>query len=53
MRPAALERLSSKLSMHMWIVAIGVRMHPGRQFECRLVLDSELDSKLSWARPPT
>jgi hypothetical protein len=27
-------------------------MHPGRQFEWKQVLDSELDSKSTWFQPP-
>jgi hypothetical protein len=49
MELVALERLSPYVSMHMYIIQIGQRTHPVRQFEGKVTLDSELDLKLdSW-----
>jgi hypothetical protein len=57
MGPVALEILSPFLSMHMLVTQIGGRTHPIHQFEGKVVLDSELDSKsdcwtLNWLGPP-
>jgi hypothetical protein len=37
----------------MWIIENRVRMHPGRPFYYRLVLEPEMDSNLIWIGPPT
>jgi hypothetical protein len=37
----------------MWIIENEVRMHLGRSFYYRLVLESEMDSNLIWIGPPT
>ena len=36
----------------MWIVEIGLRMWPGRPIYVRLLLDSEVDSKLNCIGTP-
>jgi hypothetical protein len=41
----ALEMLSPYLSMNMYIIQIEGRTRPVSQFESKVVLDSELDSK--------
>jgi hypothetical protein len=43
-----LELLSPCFSMHMYITQIRGRTRPVHQFECMVVLDSELDSKLDF-----
>ena len=52
-KPVALERLWNYLSRELENVENGVCMRPGHQFWCGLLLDSEVDSKLSWTRLPT
>ena len=49
----ALEILSPYLSKHILNVSIGLRMRPRRHFSCALLLDSEMDSNLTWIGPPT
>jgi hypothetical protein len=55
MRLVVLDRLSPYLSMHMQNIQI--RGGPGHQFECKVVMDFELDSKshsgiLNWLGSP-
>jgi hypothetical protein len=43
-----LDILWNYLSIHMWIVKNGVRMWSGHPFYHRLLLESEMDSNLTW-----
>jgi hypothetical protein len=45
--------LSNYLSIHMWIVNNGVCMRPGHLFYYTLLLETEMDSNLTWIGPPT
>jgi hypothetical protein len=45
--PVGLESLSSYLSIHIKTNQIRLRMHPERSFQCRLVLYSKVETKLS------
>jgi hypothetical protein len=46
--PIGLEILSHYISIHIKPNLIGGQMHPRRPFLSRLVLNSEVETKLSW-----